>query len=157
VINLVDQFAELLAGTIRWVRTKEAIILKRGRCLDDREMKDAQAAGVKNPERIRLLIVAKIPLPKDERLVKANEQIQLITERSAGLTLHYGIYIKQGFEHDRRLIVHEFVHVAQFERLGGIEGFLKQYLMECLRYGYHYSLLERESDELSRRIVADST
>ena len=153
-MNLVENFTLILADATEWVRIGESVILRSGRCLDRRELEDARLAGVQNSAKIRVLTVPAIPQPKREPLAKANQLVQLITEGSTGLTLNYGIYIKQGYEHDRRLLVHEFVHVAQFERLGGIEGFLREYLMECLRHGYHYSPLEQESDELSRTIVA---
>jgi hypothetical protein len=37
------------------------------------------------------------------------------------------------------------VHTAQYERLGGIEPFLRQYLRECLTIGYPEAPLEQEA------------
>jgi len=41
---------------------------------------------------------------------------------------------------------------AQYERLGGIEGFLRRYLHECLTVGYNAAPMKREADEVSRRV-----
>ena len=151
--NLVDLFPQILELAVEWVWQGEVRILREGRPLDASELEDARAAGVCNPARVRILVVPQIPRPDAALLREANEQVQLITEEAGGLTCNYGIYIHESAEGDRRLLLHELVHVAQFERLGGIKPFLNQYLLECLRHGYNYSPLERESDEVSRRIL----
>jgi hypothetical protein len=46
---------------------------------------------------------------------------------------------------DRRLVVHELVHVMQYERFGGIETFLKEYVQEVVfDPGYPHGPLEEE-------------
>jgi len=46
---------------------------------------------------------------------------------------------------DRRLLVHELAHVAQYERFGGFRRFLFQYLQECINPGYPLGDLELEA------------
>ena len=47
------------------------------------------------------------------------------------------------------ILVHELVHTAQYERLNGIPGFLRQYLRDCLKDGYMSAAMEREAREVS--------
>lgn len=44
-------------------------------------------------------------------------------------------------------LAHELAHVAQYERLGGFYGFLKQYLEECINPGYPLGALEQEAKQ----------
>ena len=54
------------------------------------------------------------------------------------------------------MIAHELVHVAQYERLGGIEPFLRQYLRECLTVGYDESALENEARSIVAQFYPDA-
>jgi hypothetical protein len=100
--------------------------------------------GILYPERIRLLAVAKVP-PLNRLLRGAGKRLGLVSDRTIGMTLRYGIFIHEDHWGDRRLLVHELAHVAQYERLGGFRGFLKQYLRECLTDGYPFGELEQEA------------
>jgi hypothetical protein len=66
-------------------------------------------------------------------------------KNTVGLTARYGIFIREAYWGDRRLIAHELAHTAQYERLGGITPFLRAYLTECLTSGYPRSALELEA------------
>ena len=56
-----------------------------------------------------------------------------------------GIYIREDLWGDRPLVAHELVHVAQYERYGSVEAFLRAYLEECLMIGYPNGPLEQEA------------
>ena len=43
------------------------------------------------------------------------------------------------------MVVHELGHTAQYERLGGFEPFLRQYLSQCLTIGYPEAPMEQGS------------
>jgi predicted SprT family Zn-dependent metalloprotease len=45
------------------------------------------------------------------------------------MTFGHGIVIRNG-SHGRELIAHELAHVMQYERFGGIDAFLKEYIKE---------------------------
>jgi hypothetical protein len=105
------------------------------------------------PENIRVLYVPQIPMPDNGLLAAVNKEVQLISDHTAGLTLNYGVFIRIDCQEDRRLLLHEFVHVGQYEGYGGIRPFLASYLMQCLTYGYPKGPLEREADEKSRRFL----
>jgi hypothetical protein len=76
----------------------------------------------------------------------------LFQPRSVGLTLGYGIYLRLDCRDNRLIIVHECVHIGQYERLGGIRPFLDIYLRECIDPGYPFGALEQEAILVSREI-----
>jgi hypothetical protein len=106
---------------------------------------DATSLGVREPDRVRLLALDSVPTPTDLTLKTAVAAIQFLTPSTRGLTLRYGIFVRNDCWGDRRLIAHELVHTAQYERLGGIRPFLRQYLTECLTIGYPAGPLEQEA------------
>jgi hypothetical protein len=76
----------------------------------------------------------------------------LLPSDPSGLTLQYGIFVRGDCRQDRHLVVHELVHTAQYERLGGILRFLRDYLFECATLGYGEAPLEQEAVEVAARI-----
>jgi hypothetical protein len=62
-----------------------------------------------------------------------------------GITLPpLGIYILAERLADDRLIRHEQVHWAQYQRMGAVK-FYATYLWQVLRYGYRNAPMEREA------------
>ena len=147
-----EQFKMLLPLACAWAEEQECIILRNGVPLSFTQMTDAKSAGVTHPERIRLLRVAQIPVPEHPALRAAAEDTQLISPRTAGLTLRYGIFIRSDCWGDRRLVVHELVHTFQYERLGGFQQFLEQYLYECITIGYPAAPMEQEAVTTTARL-----
>jgi hypothetical protein len=136
-----------------WAEEQEAVILRDGVALTASQIADARQIGVAHPERVRLRV--EIPLPLHPMLREAAEITGLISERTAGLALCYGIFIRSESWGERRLLVHELAHTAQYERLGGFQPFLKQYLHECIiRPGYPFGPLEREAKRIERETCA---
>ena len=113
--------------------------------LCESNLSDARLMGVEHPERIRLLRVVGIPLPGNPVLMFAARITGLFSPHTAGMALRYGIFVRQDCWGDRRLIAHECVHTAQYERLGGFSGFLSCYLRECLETGYPAAPMEQEA------------
>ena len=127
-------------------------ILAAGEPLSHAQLVDARRAGVAEPERVRLLYVQEIPMPQHPALRAAAKQTQLISPLTGGLTLRYGIFIRSDCRFHREMVVHEFGHTAQYERFGGFEPFLRQYLFECLTVGYPEAPMEQEVIRLTARI-----
>jgi hypothetical protein len=150
---LLSLLPMLLPLATRWVQDREAEILTHGAPLTPQQHKDAEAAGVRSPEKIRLQVVREIPLPINPVLAKVARQTGLLGPATAGLTLHYGIYIRHDVQSNRELHVHEFVHGGQYERLGSIEAFLAPYLRECLDPGYPLGPMEQEAILTARKII----
>ena len=129
----------------QWATDQEALILTQGVPLTTEQLADAQRVGVLHPEKVRILKVAIIPGPTHPLLASAAKSVNLTGPNTLGLTLGYGIYIRADQGDSRPLVVHELAHTAQFERLGGINAFLRQYLKECLKDGYNNAPLELEA------------
>ncbi len=147
-----EQFETLLPLACQWAAAQEQRILAQGEPLSDSELADARRVGVAAPERVRLLYVPEIPIPEHPALRAAAEETQLISPLTGGLTLRYGIFIRSDCRFHRAMIVHEFGHTAQYERFGGFEPFLRQYLFECLTAGYPEAPMEQEVIILTARI-----
>ena len=149
-----EQFEFLLPLACQWAEEQEQVILRDGIALTDAQLTDARNAGVIHPERIRLLVVNQIPMPSHPALHAAAVATQLITPSTGGLTLRYGIYIRSDCWTNRRLIIHEFVHTAQYERLNGFLLFLQKYLHECISIGYPAAPMEQEAINTAARMCA---
>lgn len=104
----------------------------------------AKQLGILHPERVRLRAVAQVP-PLNWLLRRVGEKLGVVSAHTIGMTLRYGIYIREDHWGDRRLLLHELVHIAQYKRLGGFRAFLAQYLQECISPGYPLGDLEQEA------------
>lgn len=136
--------ATLPLGT-RWVRKQEAAILRDGRPLSEWETMWAHDVGVRHPEDVRILPVPRIPTPGIGFFRMLNNLFGFLSEGPTGMAVNYGIYLEASQATNPSLLVHELTHVAQFERLGGVEEFLREYLTQCVHDGYWDSDLEQEA------------
>ena len=127
-----------------WAKRQEAIILKTGVPLSNGQVEAAKQLGILHSERVRLRAVAQVP-PLNWLLRRVGEKLGVVSAHTIGMTLRYGIYIREDHWGDRRLLLHELVHIAQYERLGGFRAFLAQYLQECISPGYPLGDLEQEA------------
>lgn len=143
--TLIAQFDKLLPLATKWASSVEHRILREGVPLAEESLGDARKIGVREPDRVRLLALTRAPAPSNLTLKTAAAAIQFLTPATRGLTLRYGIFVRRDCWGDRALIAHELVHTAQYERLGGIEPFLRQYLYECLTIGYPAAPMEQEA------------
>lgn len=135
----------ILPSAARWVTRHEQRILASGIRLTASQIEDARAVGVKEPERVRLLSTARVPVPLAGLARFARPLVGTSFEQTSGLTARFGIYLRAQVAGDRHLVAHELTHSAQYERLGGIRPFLRQYLRECLTVGYLAAPLEEEA------------
>lgn len=126
--------------------------LKFGRPLRRREHRLACLAGVKNPDRIRVLVVESIPMPKLPWARQLAARWGLSMEGVIGLCLRYGIFLRKGGSNPMETLIHECVHTAQYERLGGRAAFLQRYVRECLEFGYADAPMEREAESAYDRM-----
>ena len=150
--SLLAQFEALLPLAAAWATEQEQAILRDGVSLSPEEIADARAIEIQEPDRVRLLRVEVIARPSQPQLKAACEAIDFLTPAMRGLTLGHGIFIRCDCWRDRLLIVHELVHVAQYEKMGGILPFLRRYLYECLTLGYSASHLEQEAIAVTARV-----
>jgi hypothetical protein len=150
-----EQLEKLLPVACAWAVGQERIIIQSGVALSESQLADARRVGVAQPERVRLLRVAQIPIPTAPALAAAARATNLISPLTHGLTLRYGIFIRADCWTQRPLVVHELVHTSQYERLGGFESFLRLYLSECVTPpGYPYGLMEQEALTTAAKLCA---
>ena len=150
----LDQLEDLLPIAAQWAAEQERRVLCEGIPLNNAELADAKAIGVRNPERVRLLRVETIPVPVNRMLRAAAASIHFLSAAPRGLALDYGIFVRSDHWRDRALIAHELVHTAQYQRLGGIVPFLRTYILQCATVGYSHAPLELEAIATSARICA---
>src|ERR1044071_2306014 len=100
----------LLSLASKWAAALEKRILRDGVPLSDLEMADARAIGVREPERVRLLALARVPAPRNLTLSAAAAAIQFLTPETRGLALRYGIFVRSDCWGERALVAHELAH-----------------------------------------------
>jgi hypothetical protein len=69
----------------------------------------------------------------------------LVTADTGGLTAGYGVIVHLDCTRNLRLVAHEFVHAAQYERLGR-EGFLREYIQQIAAHGYLNAPFELDAE-----------
>jgi len=144
-LNLRDKFDEILFKACEWVKYQESIILEKGVPLLSKQITYAEKIRVAYPDRIKILLVSKIPLPEEPILYEACTQLKFITPKTIGLTLQYGIFVRSDCAKDSKILCHELAHVAQYEKFGGIRPFLEQYFYELMTIGYNDMPMELQA------------
>lgn len=148
---------ELGPLALAWAKAQEAMILACGSPLTPAAMEDAVRVGVKEPARVRVLLVERISLPEDPRLADASRRAYIITDASTAVTIGHGIMVRLATWGDRELLVHQLVHVAQCERCGGLERYVNDYLNDR-QTGPEFTSgeFEDEARRVAREICAES-
>jgi hypothetical protein len=151
----VDQktFEHLLPRAYEWAKKQEEFVLARGTPLGPRHTADARLAGVQDCDRVRMLVVDRIPLPEDPDLARASRRMGIITEDTRCMGFGYALIIRVDDWHDRELILHNLVHIAQCERSGGLENWCRQYLGDRSNCpNFTTGSLEEEARRIAREI-----
>jgi hypothetical protein len=144
--------AEYFPKAVQWLTEMQKTILERGQPVSPQSRKDAEEIGIHRVDDVRIVVLNSIPLPTDPGLKQLVVETELITDKTSGITFGHGIVLKSGAI-GRRLIAHELVHVLQYERFGGIEAFLKEYVKEvAFPPGYPNGPLEREAVQVADRV-----
>lgn len=154
-MGLIDErvMDGLTVLAIDWARTQEKFILTHGSALTAGAMDDARQLGVREPERVRVLVVDKIPLPSTPELAEASRRANIITDASRGVAIGHGVMIRADRWGDRELMAHQLVHVAQCERSGGLEAFVMEYVLDRRTCNdFTVGSLEEEARESAHRL-----
>jgi hypothetical protein len=123
----LNELPVLFPHVVDWISYLEKQAQESGKALIPIESNLAQHVGVARPEEVRILSVLRIPLPSHPRVKQLAKQVGLLNADTGGLTAGHGILVRLDCTGNLRLLAHEFVHVAQYERLGR-EGFLQEYI-----------------------------
>jgi hypothetical protein len=135
-IDLAAALPALLPRAIAWAEARSRSAQAEGVPLDGAGQSLARSVGVRNPEKIRVIVVDEMPLPNELELRAAALLAGLLAPDTLGLTLGYAVFIRRGHQTRMRLLSHEFRHVYQYESAGTIASFLSVYLQEIVAYGY---------------------
>lgn len=130
---------------VLWAKAVEAMVLERGRPLAGVECDDAKAMGVRESENVRVLETEVWSFPESLMNLMGIEGCTN-PSMSIAATLGRAIIVRKNLFGALRLVLrHELAHVEQYERMGGIEPYLKEYFEQCRSFGYHAAPLEREA------------
>jgi hypothetical protein len=148
--NLIDRLPRLLPLAIDWAQEMEAHCLAQGKPLAFWQDADARDVGVTTPARVRICLVDHVPKPNHPELMAAAEEIDFL-----GLTLGYGIFIRNTHMGRRWLLRHELRHVAQCEKAGGLGSFLTEYLGQVANPGYDQAPMKIDARRFEQRSPGD--
>ena len=151
----LNELPALFPHVVEWISHLEKQAQESGRALTPVEFNLAQTVGVAHPEEVRILSVRRIPLPSHPRVKQLARRVGLLNADTAGLTAGYGVIVRRDCANNLRLLAHEFVHVAQYERLGR-EGFLQEYIQQIAAYGYQKAPFELEAEAKSIKACRDA-
>jgi hypothetical protein len=133
--ELAAELPVILPRAIAWAEDKSKEALSFGLVLDARGISIARRVGVASPERIRVMLVDRIPRPEDPDLLLAATKSGLIGPDGEGITFGYGTYLVAR-HNSEQLLAHECRHVFQYEAAGSIAAFLPKYLQQIAEFGY---------------------
>ena len=150
-----ETFEHLLPLAYEWAKQQEEFILAHGHPLGASHAHDANLVGVRDRARVRVLVVDRIPLPENPELAEASKRIGIITEDTRCAGFGHALIIRVDAWNDPELILHNLVHIAQCERSGGLEEWVRRYLGDrtsCPEFTH--GLLESEARRIAREICA---
>jgi hypothetical protein len=154
---VIDQeaFEQLLPLAYQWAKAQEEFVLAHGTPLSAQHIADARLAGVRDVRRVRVLVVDRIPLPEGDELADAVRRTHIITEDTRCVGVGHAVIIRAEAWGDRELLLHNFVHVAQCERSGGLEQWIRHYLIDRqTSASFTQGSLEEEARRVAREICA---
>lgn len=147
--NKAELDTQLIINTAKiWASATVKLYQRDSRTLTESETKIALDVGVANPEKIRVIEIKHIPEPEINMLVELRMQNGFRFSHTAGLSLGYLVFIKNGLKSDH-LLAHEFRHVCQFEEIGSQEKMIERYLQEIIKFGYQNAPLEIDAIKAS--------
>jgi hypothetical protein len=157
---MIDQatFDQLLPFAYEWAKAQEEYVLTHGIPLSPQHIADARLAGVLDCERVRILVVDRIPLPEGGELAEAARRTRIITDGTRCVGIGHAVIIRADAWGDRELLLHNFVHIAQCERSGGLEPWVRRYLFDRQNSAtFTLGPLEDEARQLARKICSGET
>jgi hypothetical protein len=151
----LNELPGLFPHVVDLISSLEKQAQESGAALTPIEFNLAQRVGVAHPEEVRILSVPGIPLPSHPRVKQLARWVGLLNADTGGLTAGYGIIVRRDCANNLRLLAHEFVHVAQYERLGKI-GFLQEYIQQIAAHGYPNAPFELEAEAEAIKACRDA-
>jgi hypothetical protein len=151
----LNELPALFPHVVDWIYCLEKQAQESGRPLTPIEFNLAQTVGVAHHEEVRILSVRRIPLPSHPRVKQLARRVGLLNADTGGLTAGYGVIVRLDCANNLGLLAHEFVHVAQYERLGR-GGFLQEYIQQIAVHGYLNAPFEKEAEAKAIKACRDA-
>ena len=152
--------AQAMPATLSWAASVNANVIAQGKPLSAWQAVDAMEVGVLRPEAVRILRVPGLPQPDCPHFRSLATRSGLDLGGSVGMALGYAVLICHHALGSRRVLRHEFRHVAQFEKSGDLGRFLEIYLAQIAEHGYRDAPLEvdarRHEGRLNRMRIDDT-
>lgn len=115
----VRQKQDLLTPlTLEWFAEIEKTFLSKGRQLTREELGIAQVAGIRHPDRVRVVILKDFPFPKNKTLLIETREYGLGSSAEGGRSIGYIVMLKAQHKDERWILARELALVAQQERMG---------------------------------------
>src|SRR5258706_8115100 len=133
-----------------WAAWQRSAVLRHGQPLSPLQRRVAAAVGVAEPERIRLLLVERVPIPGGALVARLAHRFGLPRPDVDGLTLGHAIFIRPPAL-SRELLAHECRHVQQCDAAGSLHTFLGAYLRQVARHGYRDAPFEVDARAAAKR------
>ena len=151
-----ETFEYLLPLAYQWAKEQEEFVLSSGNPLGPRQAHDAKLVGVNDCDRVRVLVVDRIPLPENRQLAEASKRIGIITEETRCVGFGHALIVRVDAWNDRELILHNLVHIAQCERCGGLEQWVREYLGDRTNCpNFTIGSLEEEARRVARETYCE--
>ena len=138
----------VLSPVTNWATRTGEEIIGRGRSLNEAQLALARRIGVTRPDQVRYQVVEMLPRPPAELDMLARHG-HVLTPATESVMLGYGICVRRDVDNIEYWLVHELVHVMQFERIGNLREFIRQYVANCLEYGHDESPFEIEAQTIT--------
>jgi hypothetical protein len=140
----------VLPELLDFCQQQQRIVLEQGRPLRSGERKIAGEIGIKEIDKIRILVIRDLPKFEGPFLTEWATRHRFNSELTGALTFGYGLAMRKEAAGNLVLFVHELVHVRQMEQMG-LENYLRRYLAELETYGYSAAPLEVEAKKTGKK------
>ena len=139
-----------------WTIKKEKKGRLEGRKLTALEQSFIKKLRIEHPEKVRILLVDQILHPLSIVFRWLSYFTNKVASTPIGITLGYAIFTDRNYKNNLNLILHELVHVRQYESHGGHIRFLQEYIYQCLKFGYKNCPLEKEAENISNALLREN-
>jgi len=136
-----------------WSKRKEKAGAIKGRVLSELELKIIEPLHIFHPYKVRIHYIDKIEHPLSFMFNNISWISKMAASSPIGITFGYTIFIDKRYYSNLHLLIHELVHVKQYEKSGGHVSFLAEYIYQCLKFGYSNCPFEKEAEMISLELL----
>lgn len=143
----------LVPAAWAWVTWQQRRVRRQGRPLDPGSLALARQVGVREPERVRVLVLPAMPVPGQALWHLLGRRWHLPWHGVDAITLGHAV-LCIGRPPGAELLAHELRHVQQCERAGSLRAFLAEYLRQVALHGYRDAPYEVDARAAAAAVTA---